>query len=417
MFGSGVLKGLGVTLKEFVATYVDDIKQIPSRYAGGKEEIDQSKASAQTGLFTVQYPEERRKLSERFRYIPMLIYEAETGEDRCTACGICAKVCPPQCIWIVRDKDENGKPITRPAQFNIDTSICMNCGLCAEFCPFDAIKMNNDYEIAAYRRMPSLVFDLKELRVPTTYYARIRPTDWAEEEAARKAKEAEKAAKPAPAERKGKGAEGPGSKPLATATIPATPTDVAARPAPARTPEEVERLKAEAAARRAAKATGEGGTSAAAAPIAPAAEAAVAPAKRTPEEIERLKAEAAARRAAKAGGETSAPAAEVTTPATAAEAPSGVGSRRTPEEIERLKAEAAARRAAKAGGEAAPVPAPVAEPQPAAVTEAAPTEPPAAQAAPPVAGVGARRTPEEIERLKAEAAARRAAKAGQSSEK
>ena len=149
MFGSGVLKGLGVTLKEFVATYVDDVKKIPSRYAGGKEELDQTAASAQNGIFTVQYPEERRKLPERFRYIPMLIYDAETGEDRCTACGICAKVCPPQCIWIVRAKDEKGKPITQPAEFFIDTTICMNCGLCAEFCPFDAIKMNHDYEIAA----------------------------------------------------------------------------------------------------------------------------------------------------------------------------------------------------------------------------------------------------------------------------
>ena len=112
MFGSGVLKGLGVTLKEFVGTYVDDVKKIPSRYAGGKRrDLTRPRASAQNGLFTVQYPEERRKLSERFRYIPMLIYDAETGEDRCTACGICAKVCPPQCIWIVRAKDEKGKPI------------------------------------------------------------------------------------------------------------------------------------------------------------------------------------------------------------------------------------------------------------------------------------------------------------------
>ena len=44
-----------------------------------------------------------------------------------------------------------------------------------------------------------------------------------------------------------------------------------------------------------------------------------------------------------------------------------------------------------------------------------PPEPPVAeaiQAAGGVTGVGAKRTPEEIERLKAEAAARRAAKAG-----
>ena len=90
-----------------------------------------------------------------------------------------------------------GKPVTKPSEFYIDTTICMNCGLCAEFCPFDAIKMNHDYEIAAYERMPNLVFDLKELSVPTTYYARIRPTDWAAEEEVRIAKEAEKAAKDA----------------------------------------------------------------------------------------------------------------------------------------------------------------------------------------------------------------------------
>jgi len=76
MFGSGVLKGLGVTIKEFVGTYVDDVRKIPSRYAGGREEIDQSAGDEQRGLFTIQYPEERRKLPERFRYIPMLIYEA-----------------------------------------------------------------------------------------------------------------------------------------------------------------------------------------------------------------------------------------------------------------------------------------------------------------------------------------------------
>ena len=195
MFGMGVIKGLGVTLKEFVGTYLDDIKRIPSRYAGGREEIDQSQGDAQRGLFTIQYPEERRKAPERFRYLPMLIVDAETGEDLCTACGICAKVCPPQCIWIVRDKDESGKPITRPAEFYIDTTICMNCGFCAEFCPFDAIKMDHDFAISAYERMPGLIFDLQKLRVPSTYYARIRPTDWAAEEAARAAKEAEKAAR------------------------------------------------------------------------------------------------------------------------------------------------------------------------------------------------------------------------------
>ena len=256
MFGSGILKGLGVTLKEFIDTYIDDIKKIPSRYAGGRTEIEQRIGSEQTGLFTIQYPDERRKLPERFRYIPMLVYEPETGENRCTACGICAKVCPPQCIWIVRDKDESGKPITRPAEFHIDTTICMNCGLCAEFCPFDAIKMNHEYEIAAYQRMPYLVFDLQELRKPTTYYAQIRPTDWAEEEAIRAAKEAEKAAKEAEKAARAAAKAAPAAQAKAA---PAAPARADAAPAPSapvkRTPEEIERLKAEAAARRAAQAT------------------------------------------------------------------------------------------------------------------------------------------------------------------
>ena len=49
-------------------------------------------------------------------------------QNRCTSCGICAKVCPPQCIWIVRSSDpETGKPVTKPAEFFVDTDICMNC--------------------------------------------------------------------------------------------------------------------------------------------------------------------------------------------------------------------------------------------------------------------------------------------------
>ncbi|HSN77667.1 MAG TPA: 4Fe-4S binding protein, partial [Anaerolineae bacterium] len=140
---------------------------------------------------------EKRELPERFRYIPMLIYDTPKQEDRCTACGICAKVCPPQCIWIVRDTDENGKPVPRAGEFYIDASICMSCGFCAEFCPFDAIKMNHDYELAVYDRYPSLVYNMTELTVPVEYYASIWPTQYEEEEKRRAEEEAKKAAKQA----------------------------------------------------------------------------------------------------------------------------------------------------------------------------------------------------------------------------
>lgn len=198
MFGSGLLKGLGITLKHFVDTFTDDTKDVPSRYQDSiqldsKRRVMEQPVT-QEGILTIQYPEEKRLLPERFRYIPMLIWDTEKGEDRCTACGICAKVCPPQCIWIVRDSDENGKPVTRPSEFYIDAAVCMSCSFCVEFCPFDAIKMNHDYELAVFDRYPQLVYDMEELTVPIEYYAAMWPTQYAEEqENIRKAEEEERA--------------------------------------------------------------------------------------------------------------------------------------------------------------------------------------------------------------------------------
>jgi len=193
MFGVGIIRGLRTTARHLIETYLDDIKRIPSRYAFDRRLLKQP--VEEEGIFTIQYPEEKRFIPENFRYVPMLLFDAETGEDRCTACGICAKVCPPQCIWIVRDKDKKGKPVPRSAEYYIDLSICMGCGYCAEFCPFDAIKMNHDYEIAVYDRYPSLVLDKNALTVPTTYYAHLYPTAWAEEQKAREEQRKKKEAR------------------------------------------------------------------------------------------------------------------------------------------------------------------------------------------------------------------------------
>ena len=68
---------------------------------------------------------------ERFRFVPFLVTDDPPagqpyGKDWCTSCGICAKVCPPQCIWIKRGKLPNGRPNPEPEQFYIDIDICMN---------------------------------------------------------------------------------------------------------------------------------------------------------------------------------------------------------------------------------------------------------------------------------------------------
>ena len=197
MYGKGILKGLGVTLKRFVNTYVDDIAWWGHRYFKPEGIAHRSSKDAR-GIFTIQYPEEKLPTPEEFRYVPFLVYdegENDEKEVRCTSCGICAKVCPPQCIWIVRTSDpKTGKPIPQPAEFYIDADICMNCGFCAEYCPFDAIKMDHDYELASYDRTEAHLFNKERLMKPASYYAEIRPANFAREEAIRLEKEEKKAA-------------------------------------------------------------------------------------------------------------------------------------------------------------------------------------------------------------------------------
>jgi NADH-quinone oxidoreductase subunit I len=196
MYGLGVLKTLWLAFRHFIETYVDDIRQGRKRYKT-PEGLAYRSSKDVKGIFTVQYPEEKLPVPEEFRFVPFLIYEEHDGslEYRCTSCGICAKVCPPQCIWIVRATDPNtGRPIPDPEEFFIDIDICMNCGLCAEYCPFDAIKMDHNYELATYDRKSNL-YDKAKLGKPVSYYAAVRPINYEREKAARREAEALKAAR------------------------------------------------------------------------------------------------------------------------------------------------------------------------------------------------------------------------------
>jgi len=200
MYGIGMLKGLGVTLKHFVETYLEDLRWIGKRF-DSPESLAVRQGPRARGAFTVQYPEVKLPVPEEFRFIPFLVYEeGPNGErkTRCTSCGICSKVCPPQCIWITRATNPaTGRPVPEPAEFSIDIDVCMNCGLCAEFCPFDAIKMDHNFELATWNRLGDDIYDKERLLRPVSYYASIRPVNHAREEAARAEKEAAKAAKQA----------------------------------------------------------------------------------------------------------------------------------------------------------------------------------------------------------------------------
>lgn len=109
---------------------------------------------------TLQYPEERPVLTERFRGIPALPLDPATGRDRCIACNACARVCPVQVISLVADVGEDKK--RRLGEFSLDAGRCIFCGLCVEVCPTGALVMSDEFELA-HETMADLVLGLEKL--------------------------------------------------------------------------------------------------------------------------------------------------------------------------------------------------------------------------------------------------------------
>src|SRR5688572_5697370 len=183
MLGSGIAKGMVETARNFAGSYVNDDR-----------------------LVTVEYPEERLPSKENARNFPFLVYDNDPEKGlRCVACKICEKECPPQCIYIVIERDEKGRPQKYPRVFDIDVSVCMSCQICVEVCPFEAIKMDQVYELSRFDRFDDLLLKKPDLAKSNEYYHSIHPTEATEVDerlAAEKAKaEAAKvkAATPAPA--------------------------------------------------------------------------------------------------------------------------------------------------------------------------------------------------------------------------
>jgi NADH-quinone oxidoreductase subunit I len=140
-------------------------------------------------LTTVEYPEERIAPIENARVFPFLVYDGPDWEGgmRCVACQICEKECPPKCIYIEKSKDKKpdyvGKMQIYPTRFDIDISVCMSCQICVEVCPFEAIKMDNQFELATDDRFGGLLLDRHELSKSNEYYHQIHPTEASEVDA------------------------------------------------------------------------------------------------------------------------------------------------------------------------------------------------------------------------------------------
>src|SRR4051812_11455557 len=166
MIGTGILKGMAVTARNFAGSYFEKDR-----------------------LTTVQYPEERTPLPENYRNFPFLVFDGDEAQAglRCVACQICEKECPPQCIYIIKSKDKKpdyvGKAQFYPATFDIDISVCMSCQICVEVCPFEAIKMDKVFELSRRERFDALLMRKTELSKSNKYYHEIHPTEASEVDA------------------------------------------------------------------------------------------------------------------------------------------------------------------------------------------------------------------------------------------
>ena len=113
-------------------------------------------------VITIQYPEEQRPISDRWRGKHRL-NRREDGSTKCVACFCCSTVCPAQCIRIEAGESPGGEVEKYPAKFEINLFECIFCGLCAEACPCDALYMDTkDMKIAEYSP-DKFVITLKEL--------------------------------------------------------------------------------------------------------------------------------------------------------------------------------------------------------------------------------------------------------------
>lgn len=102
------------------------------------------------GAVTIQYPAERLPAPDVGRY--RLHMETED----CIGCDQCARICPVDCIDIVKIKaveplgtatDGSKKTFYLPT-FDIDMAKCCFCGLCTVVCPTECLTMTPVYDYA-----------------------------------------------------------------------------------------------------------------------------------------------------------------------------------------------------------------------------------------------------------------------------
>ena len=110
---------------------------------------------------TIQFPEQKRNISGRYRGIHVLT-EREDGTPKCVACFMCATVCPAECIYIESGERPEATIEKYPTRFEIDLLRCVYCGFCVDACPEEAIIMSRENDLVGTTRA-ELIIDRERL--------------------------------------------------------------------------------------------------------------------------------------------------------------------------------------------------------------------------------------------------------------